>query len=71
MFSLDPQEVELGGLSPEVGAAVREYLDRSDVVLVTRLRCKVTGKLVTIGNIHVVWDNLQSPDVQCIQVMIS
>ncbi|KAK7107933.1 uncharacterized protein [Littorina saxatilis] len=61
------KEVELGGLTPEVGAAVKKYLDRADVVLITRLRSKATGKVVTVGNIHTVWDNLRSPDVQCIQ----
>lgn len=61
------KEVELGGLRPEVGAAVNRYLDRADVVLITKLRSKVTGKSFTIGNIHVVWDQMTSPDVQCIQ----
>ena len=60
--------METGGLSPEVGAAIRKYLDRADVVLLTQLRSKASGKVVTIGNIHVVWDFMRSPDVQCIQV---
>ena len=60
--------MESGGLSPEVGAAVNKYLDRADVVLITRLRSKASGKVITIGNIHVVWDSMKSPDVQCIQV---
>ena len=67
-FCLASQEVETGGLSPEVGAAIRKYLDRADVVLLTQLRSKASGKVVTIGNIHVVWDFMRSPDVQCIQV---
>lgn len=66
-FCLAPQEVEAGGLSAEVGAAVSKYLDRADVVLITKLRSKVTGKCFTVGNIHVVWDSMRSPDVQCIQ----
>ncbi|KAK7476266.1 hypothetical protein BaRGS_00032459 [Batillaria attramentaria] len=61
------KEVEAGGLSPEVGAAVMKYLDRADVVLITKLRSRTTGKSCTVGNIHVVWDSMRSPDVQCIQ----
>ncbi|XP_046583247.1 CCR4-Not complex 3'-5'-exoribonuclease subunit Ccr4-like [Haliotis rubra] len=55
-------------LNKEVQQAVEEYLDRADVVHISRLRCKQTNKVVTIGNIHVVWDNLSSPDVQSIQI---
>jgi hypothetical protein len=65
---LSPQEVEIGGLTPEVGAAVRKYLDRPDVVLIMKFRCKRTNKAITVGNIHVLYDRLMSPDVQCIQV---
>ncbi|KAL8596325.1 hypothetical protein ACOMHN_067366 [Nucella lapillus] len=62
------QEVEKAGLSGEVGAALKKYLDRADVVLITRLRCKASGRVVTVGNIHVVWDFKRCPDVQCVQV---
>ncbi|XP_071112326.1 microtubule-associated protein futsch-like [Haliotis cracherodii] len=55
-------------LNKEVQQAVEEYLDRADVVNVSRLRCKQTNKVVTVGNIHVVWDNFSSPDVQSIQI---
>ena len=64
------QEVETRGLSPEVGAAINKYLDRADIVLLTQLRSKASDKVVTIGNVHVVWDFLQSPDVKCVQVKI-
>lgn len=67
-FCLVPQEVEMGGLNPEVAAAIREYLACADVVLLTQLRSKAIGKVVTIGNIHVVWDSSLSPDVKCVQV---
>ncbi|KAL8611335.1 hypothetical protein ACOMHN_014390 [Nucella lapillus] len=60
------KEVEIAGLASDVASAIYKYLDRADVVLITRLRCKATGKVVTVGNIHVVWD-MKSPDVQCIQ----
>ncbi|XP_076466308.1 uncharacterized protein LOC143297741 isoform X2 [Babylonia areolata] len=61
------KEVETCGLSAEVAAAINKYLDRADVVFITRLRCRATGKVVTVGNIHVVWDCMKSTDVQCIQ----
>lgn len=61
------KEVDAGGLTPEVSGAVKKYLDRADVVLITKLRCKNSGKVITVGNVHIVWDNLMSPDVQCIQ----
>ncbi|XP_076445684.1 uncharacterized protein LOC143283364 isoform X2 [Babylonia areolata] len=62
------QEVERAGVSSEVGAALKKYLDRADVVLITKLRCKATNRMVTVGNIHVVWDFSRCPDVQCVQV---
>ena len=68
LFHFPLQEVESAGVSDDVGEAAQTYLDRSDVVLVTKLRCKVTGKVITVGNIHVVWDWMKCPDVQCVQV---
>ncbi|XP_035827524.1 actin cytoskeleton-regulatory complex protein pan1 [Aplysia californica] len=61
------KEVETAGLSEEVARAAKKYLDRADVILLSRLTCKKTGKTVTICNIHVVYD-LAAPDVQCVQV---
>ncbi|XP_050392254.2 mucin-2 [Patella vulgata] len=65
---LADREVLAGGLSDEVQTAVRKYLDRADVLHLSRLRCLHTGKIITVGNIHVVWNNFKSPDVQCIQI---
>ncbi|ESO92200.1 hypothetical protein LOTGIDRAFT_233228 [Lottia gigantea] len=65
---LAEREVMAGGLNEDVQTAVREYLDRADVLHLSRLQCNNTGKIVTIGNIHVIWDEFKSPDVQCIQI---
>ncbi|GFN85747.1 glucose-repressible alcohol dehydrogenase transcriptional effector [Plakobranchus ocellatus] len=61
------KEVDESGLSSEVSSAVKQYLDRADVLLLTQLECLKTGKTLTIANIHVVFAP-PAPDVQCIQV---
>ena len=57
------------GMDPSIQAAVRKYMDRSDVLVVTKLQCKSTGQQVTVGNIHVTWGEMKVPDVQSLQVM--
>ena len=57
------------GMDPSIQAAVREYMNRSDVLVVARLQCKQTGLEVTVGNIHVTWGEMKVPDVQSLQVI--
>ncbi|CAG5130917.1 unnamed protein product, partial [Candidula unifasciata] len=61
------KEVDDSGLSEDISKAAKKYLDRADVILLTELKCKRTGKTVNVCNIHVVYD-LKALDVQCIQV---
>ena len=61
--------MEQRGLSQEISAAIRQYLDRADIILTTRLCCKASGKVVTIGNTHLWWDEYLHPDVKCVQVI--
>lgn len=48
--------------------AVKHFLDKPSVVLVSQLRCNNTGTTVTVGNIHVSWEELKKPDLQCTEV---
>ncbi|XP_046330032.2 2',5'-phosphodiesterase 12-like [Haliotis rufescens] len=48
--------------------AVKKYLDRSDVISVCTLRCSNTDKKLTVGNVHVTWDDLRCQDVQALQI---
>ena len=50
-------------------AAVRQFVDRPSVVLISQLRCNNSGNVLTLGNIHVSWENLSKPDLQCIEVI--
>ncbi|BFZ09921.1 hypothetical protein BsWGS_12960 [Bradybaena similaris] len=61
------REVDDSGLNEDISRAAKKYLDRADVILLTELNCKKTGKAVNVCNIHVVYD-LKAIDVQCIQV---
>lgn len=61
------KEIDESGLSSEVSSAVKQYLDRADVILLTQLECLKTGKTLTLANIHVVYAP-PAPDVQCIQI---
>ena len=58
--------------SPELDENTRSLLKDSlstyAVALLTKLRCVDTGDVVTVANIHVVWDNFERPDRQCLQV---
>lgn len=47
---------------------MRKYTDLPDVVIVTKLQCKNTGREVTIGNVHINWGEMKMPDTQCVQV---
>ena len=57
-------------MDPTIQAAVRHYMDRSDVLVITRLQCNNTGQQITVGNIHVTWGEMKVPDVQSLQVII-
>ncbi|XP_070190310.1 uncharacterized protein [Littorina saxatilis] len=61
------REMERRGLSPDIEMAVNKYLDRADVVLVTRLRCKGSSRVVTVGNVHLCWEDNLHPDVKAVQ----
>ena len=70
VFSLPPpQEVDEKGFSNEVNSAVKQYLDRADVMMLTQLVCLKTGKTVTVANIHVVYAP-PGPDLQCLEVRL-
>ena len=56
------------GLDPMQKEGIRSYLNRPDVMVLVKLRCNVTGQILTVGNIHVHWGKMKVPDVQCIQV---
>ncbi|XP_041354854.1 muscle M-line assembly protein unc-89-like [Gigantopelta aegis] len=62
------KEIEEAGLTDDVKAAAQKYLNKADVVYISQLRCNFTHKMVTIGNVHIVWDEHKHPDVQCIQI---
>ena len=45
--------------------------ERPHVFLVTKLLHLITNKIITLGNIHTVWDNFSQLDVTTLQVMVS
>ncbi|KAH9508393.1 hypothetical protein Btru_055090 [Bulinus truncatus] len=59
--------VDSFNLSAEVSEAAKKYLDRADVVLLTQVKLNKTSQVITVCNIHVVYD-IHALDVQCIQV---
>lgn len=59
--------IDAATMRPAVAKAAKEYTDRPDVVLITKLRHKVAEQSFTIGNVHVIYDGFKSPDVQCLQ----
>ncbi|XP_021377441.1 uncharacterized protein LOC110465734 isoform X1 [Mizuhopecten yessoensis] len=66
---LAEQELEDGGVSEEVKVSIRKYLNLPDVLVLTKLRCNVTGNVLCMGNIHVQWGKMEIPDAQCIQIV--
>ncbi|XP_074663057.1 uncharacterized protein LOC141915434 isoform X2 [Tubulanus polymorphus] len=60
--------IEENGISEDQKEAVQKYLDNMAVVLITKVKCNTNGKEITIGNIHVTYDNLKFPDEQCIEI---
>ncbi|XP_022293286.2 uncharacterized protein LOC111103940 [Crassostrea virginica] len=67
MAELANKEID-DGLDPMQKEAIRSYLNRPDVMVLVKLRCNVTGQILTVGNIHVHWGKMKVPDVQCIQI---
>ena len=45
-----------------------EAAARDHVFLLLQLRCQTTGRLLSLGNIHTLWDNFSQPDVTTLQV---
>ncbi|XP_029649667.1 mucin-17 [Octopus sinensis] len=62
------KDIQEMSLSEEVKESVRRFMCLPDVLLVTRLRCKNTGKFITVGNVHVNWGNFKLPNIQCVQI---
>ncbi|KAK0040079.1 DNA ligase 1-like isoform X3 [Biomphalaria pfeifferi] len=54
-------------LNSEISEAAKKYLDRADVILLTQVKFLKTNEIITICNIHVLYD-LEALDVQCIEV---
>ncbi|XP_076444929.1 uncharacterized protein LOC143282923 [Babylonia areolata] len=59
--------IEKTEVSPAVQRAAKDYLDRADVVVITCLRCESSGDVITVGNVHLWWDDDLHPDVKTIQ----
>ena len=38
------------------------------VFMLTQLKCNQTGVVLTVANIHVAWEYMKRPDIQCTQV---
>lgn len=55
-------------IEPTIQEAVKKYTDLPDVIIVAKLKCKNTGREVTIGNVHIQWGEMKVPDAQCVQV---
>lgn len=47
------------------------YIDRSDVILVTRLKHKLSDHVMVIANTHLVWGSEYIPDVRYLQMFLS
>ncbi|XP_060067696.1 ABC transporter F family member 4-like [Ylistrum balloti] len=69
LADLAEKELEDGGVSEDVKVSIRKYLDLPDVLVLTKLRCKVTDNVLCVGNIHVQWGKMEIPDAQCIQIV--
>lgn len=58
-------------LSEENKGVIKERINAPGVLLTMQLKCKNTGIVVTVGNIHVTWGWFKLPDQQSIQVKIN
>ena len=55
-------------MDPAKLAAVKEFVNKPSVVLMTQLRSNTSGHVISVANIHVSWEQLQKPDLQCVEV---
>ncbi|KAH3739787.1 nucleolar protein dao-5-like isoform X2 [Dreissena polymorpha] len=55
-------------IDPDIRTAVQAYMDLPDVCVITTLKCNNTGKSVTVGNVHINWGRMKTPDIQCVQI---
>ncbi|CAH1798443.1 unnamed protein product [Owenia fusiformis] len=62
------KDLETSGLPMHEQVAVRKFLNHPDVLVVTKLRCNTTGKVVTVGNVHVGYTQFKLRNLQCIQI---
>jgi len=65
------QMLEEAGQERGVGAELVEAVARDHVFLLLQLRCQTTGRLLSLGNIHTLWDNFSQPDVTTLQVALA
>ena len=61
------QEMIARGVDTSIRNQIMPNLQRASVCLVLHLLCQRTGQELTIANIHVAWERLRRPDVQCTQ----
>ena len=57
-------------LSDSSKSAVNQALRDFVVFMLTHLKCNKTGVVLNIANIHVSWEFLKRPDIQCPQVSV-
>lgn len=57
------------GVDSDVKVRLQSAVASHAVMLLTRLSLKALGKIITVGNIHVAFDEFKRPDLQCVQVI--
>ena len=66
-FLLYNQELNLPSEEEE---KVKRFIDIGDCVILNALRHKATGKMLYIGNIHVLWGELKYPGIQLMEASL-
>lgn len=62
---------KLDSLKTEARNAVLKHIQKPCTIALVKLRCKQSGNMISVGNIHVIWEQLTVQDVQVFEIVIA
>jgi len=62
------QDLDNSGTDETILDALKKSVSSPGVAVITKVKCVKTGKQLTIGNVHIMWEWFRRMDIQCVQV---
>lgn len=67
LSSIAKQDLDNSGIDEMTLQALKKSVSSPGVAVITKVKCVKTGRLLTIGNVHIMWEWFKRMDIQCVQ----